>query len=134
MKVQNKWLTALVAALASKEAHETALAALVQFRGGKRTMLLMEDLLSGIRAIYPNTRAELSVRAGMPNVSFPDKGVGYQMWKDLILPHLPKMRAATTKKAKARNSSKMERLVAYIAATKFDKTTVLRAVEAAFSK
>ena len=134
MKFQNKWLDALVTALATREAHEAALAALVEFHGGKRTMPLMEDLLSGVRAVYPGTRAEISVRAGMPNVSFPDKGVGYQMWKDMILPHLPKMRAATTTKAKSRNSSKMELLVAYIAATKFGKAQVIRAVEAAFSK
>ena len=92
---QNQWLDMLIAALAAKKNHEAALAALIQYHGGKRTLPLMEDLLSGIRAICPTTRAEITVRAGMFNITFPGKGAGYELWKNMILPYLPKMRAAT---------------------------------------
>ena len=94
-KKQNAWLDALIAALAAKRDHEKALGALVAHHGGKRTLPLMEDLLSGIRAICPETKAEITARAGMPNVTFPGKGAGYGLWKEMILPHLPKLRAAT---------------------------------------
>jgi len=92
---QNKWLDALIAALAARRNHEEALKALISHHGGKRTMPLMEDLLAGLRAVYPKTDAEIRAFKGQPNISFPNKGVGYQLWKDEILPHLPKLRKAT---------------------------------------
>ena len=131
---QNVWLDALIAALAAKESHTKALAALIKHHGGKRTMELMEDLLSGIRALHPATKAELSVRMGQPNVSFPDKGVGYQMWKDDILPHLPKMRAATGGK-KSQKTSPRELALARIKSLKsqgFTKAQLLAAIELLF--
>ena len=135
---QNVWLDTLIAALAAKQGHVKALAALVAHHGGERTMPLMEDLLSGIRAIYPTTKAELTVRMGMPNVSFPDKGVGYQTGKDMILPHLPKMRAATSGKKGGKKSSKTspkEMAVKRIAALKaqgFTRLQLLAAIELAY--
>ena len=131
---QNVWLDALIAALAAKQSHTAALTALIKHHGGKRTMPLMEDLLSGIRAIHPSSKAELSVRMGQPNVSFPDKGVGYQMWKDDILPHLPKMRKATGGK-KAQKTSPREKALARIKSLKsqgFTRLQLLAAIELAF--
>ena len=135
---QNVWLDALIAALAAKQSHEAALAALIKHHGGKRTMPLMEDLLSGIRAIHPATKAELSVRnvlgVATPNVSFPDKGVGFQTWRDCIAPHLPKMRAAT-KGGKSQKSSPREKALARVKALKsqgFTKAQLLAAIELAF--
>ena len=97
MKQANKWLDALVAALAAKKAHEAALRELIAHHGGKRTIALMEDLCAGIRVLFPKTDAEVSVRGGQPNVSFPSKGSGYETWRRDILPHLPLIKAATTK-------------------------------------
>lgn len=131
---QNVWLDALIAALAAKQNHAKALAALIKHHGGKRTMPLMEDLLSGIRALHPATKAEISVRVGVPNVSFPDKGVGYQLWKDDILPHLPKMRAATSGK-KSNKTSPRELAVLRIKKLKeagFTRLQLLAAIELAF--
>jgi len=131
---QNVWLDRLIAAIAAKKNHETALAALIKHHGGKRTLPLMEDLLSGIRAIYPATKAELSVRGGTPNVSFPDKGVGYQTWKEHILPHLPKLRAATGGK-KSNKTSPRELAVLRIKGLKkagFTRLQLLAAIELAF--
>lgn len=128
---QNVWLDALIAALAAKESHTAALTALVKHHGGKRTMELMQDLLSGIRAIHPTTKAELSVRMGTPNVSFPDKGVGYQTWKDMILPHLPKMRVATSG-TKSHKTSPKELAVLRIKKLKeagFTRLQLLAAIE-----
>jgi hypothetical protein len=132
---QNVWLDRLIAALAAKESHTKALTALVKHHGGKRTLELMQDLLSGIRAIHPTTKAELSVRMGTPNVSFPDKGVGYQTWKDMILPHLPKMRAATTGSKKSNKTSPKELAVLRIKKLKeagFTRLQLLAAIELAF--
>jgi len=131
---QNVWLDRLIAALAAKQSHEAALAALIKHHGGKRTLPLMEDLLSGIRALYPATKAELSVRMGTPNVSFPDKGVGYQAWKDMILPHLPKLRAATGGK-KSNKTSPRELAVLRIKGLKsqgFTRLQLLAAIELAY--
>ena len=135
---QNVWLDTLIAALAAKQGHAKALAALVAHHGGKRTMPLMEDLLSGIRALHPTTKAELSVRnvngVLTPNVSFPDKGVGYETWKDDILPHLPKLRAATGGK-KSNKTSPRELAVKRIKALKeagFTKAQLLAAIELAY--
>lgn len=131
---QNTWLDALIAALAAKQNHEKALAALIKHHGGKRTMDLMTDLLSGVRALHPATKAELSVRMGTPNVSFPDKGVGYQTWKDMILPHLPKMRKATGGK-KSQKTSPKELAVLRIKKLKeagFTRLQLLAAIELAF--
>ena len=97
MKQANKWLDALVAALAAKKAHEQALRELIDYHGGKRTLPLMEDLCAGIRILFPKTDAEVTVRGGQPNVSFPSKSSGYETWRRDILPHLPKLKAATTK-------------------------------------
>jgi hypothetical protein len=94
---QNQWLDSLIAALKAKEDHKAALAKLIAHHGGKRTMPLMEDLCAGIHAAYPKSKAEVKVYMGQPNVSFPDKGAGYDTWRDLIAPHLPKIKAATTK-------------------------------------
>ena len=132
---QNVWLDALIAALAAKESHTKALAALIKHHGGKRTLPLMDDLLSGIRAIYPATKAKLSVHMGTPNVSFPGKGVGYQLWKDDILPHLPKLRAATSGNASKRSSPR-ELAVKRIKSMKaegFTKAQLLAAIELTFS-
>ena len=92
---QNKWLDALIAALTAKQNHETALAQLIAEHGNKRTLALMDDLCAGIHAVYPKTDAEVKFYMGQYNVSFPSKGVGYQMWRDMIAPHLPKIKAAT---------------------------------------
>ena len=131
---QNQWLDALIAALAAKQGHAKALAALVAHHGGKRTMPLMEDLLSGIRALHPTTKACITVRVGTPNVSFPDKGVGYETWKDMILPHLPKMRAATGGK-KSNKTSPREKALARVKSLKsqgFTKAQLLAAIELAY--
>jgi hypothetical protein len=135
---QNVWLDTLIAALAAKQGHEKALAALVAHHGGKRTLPLMEDLLSGIRAIHPATKAELSVRnvlgVATPNVSFPDKGVGFQTWRDCIAPHLPKMRKAT-KGGKSNKTSPREKALARVKSLKsqgFTKAQLLAAIELAF--
>jgi hypothetical protein len=128
---QNVWLDRLIAALTAKQSHEAALTALIKHHGGKRTMELMQDLLSGIRAIHPTTKAELSVRMGTPNVSFPDKGVGYQTWKEHILPHLPKLRAATGGK-KSHKTSPKELAVLRIKGLKsqgFTRLQLLAAIE-----
>ena len=136
---QNVWLDALIAALAAKESHTKALAALVAHHGGKRTMPLMEDLLSGIRAIHPTTNACITVRnsngVATPNVSFPDKGVGFQTWRDCIAPHLPKMRKATTKGKKAEKTSPRELALKRITALKeagFTRLQLLAAIELAY--
>lgn len=131
---QNQWLDALVAAIAAKQDHESALAALIKHHGSKRTLPLMEDLLCGIKALHPATKAEITVRNVLgvptPNVSFPDKGVGFQTWRDFIAPHLPKMRAATaTKKQK---TSPREAALGRIKALKaqgFTKAQLLAAIE-----
>lgn len=101
MKQANQWLDALIAALAAKKAHEAALHALIAHHGGKRTLALMEDLCDGLRVLFPKTDAEIKVYLGQPNVSFPSKGAGYETWRRDILPHLPKIKAATTKGRKA---------------------------------
>lgn len=136
---QNAWLDALIAALKAKQSHEVALTALIKHHGGKRTVPLMEDLLSGIRAIYSKTKAELSVRnvlgVATPNVSFPDKGVGFQTWRDCIAPHLPKMRASTTKGKKSNKTSPREKALARVKSLKsqgFTKAQLLAAIELAF--
>lgn len=98
MKHQNQWLDSLIAALAARKGHEAALTALVAHHGGKRTLELMTDLCAGVHAICPKTDAEVKVYMGQPNVSFPSKGAGYEMWRTMIAPHLPKIKAATTKK------------------------------------
>ena len=135
---KNQWLDTLIAALAAKQGHEKALAALVAHHGGKRTLPLMEDLLSGIRAIHPATKAELSVRnvlgVATPNVSFPDKGVGFQTWRDCIAPHLPKMRAATKGKTSQKTSPR-EKALARVKALKsqgFTRLQLLAAIELAY--
>ena len=131
---QNVWLDTLIAALAAKQSHAKALANLIAHHGGKRTLPLMEDLLSGIRALHPTTKAELSVRVGVPNVSFPDKGVGYQTWRDCIAPHLPKMRAATGGK-KSNKTSPRELALARVKSLKsqgFTKAQLLAAIELAY--
>ena len=130
---QNVWLDALIAALAAKQSHAKALANLIAHHGGKRTMPLMEDLLSGIRALHPATKAELSVRnvngVATPNVSFPDKGVGYETWKDMILPHLPKL------SKKSNKTSPRELALARVKSLKsqgFTKAQLLAAIELLF--
>ena len=131
---QNVWLDALILSLRSQKNHAAALTALIKYHGGKRTLPLMEDLLSGLRAIHPTTKAELSVRGGTPNVSFPDKGVGYQTWKEHILPHLPKLRAATGGK-KSNKTSPRELAVLRIKGLKsqgFTRLQLLAAIELAF--
>lgn len=97
MKHQNQWLNALVAALKAKQDHKAALTALIAHHGGKRTLDLMIDLHAGIEVLFPKTDAVVKAYLGQPNVSFPNKGAGYDTWRDLILPHLPKLKAATTK-------------------------------------
>lgn len=97
MKLQNQWLDSLIAALQARKNHEAALAALIAHHGGKRTLDLMTDLCAGIHALYPKTDAEVKVYMGQPNVSFPSKGAGYETWRTMIAPHLPKIKAATTK-------------------------------------
>jgi hypothetical protein len=97
MKHQNQWLDTLIAALKAKRDHEAALTALIAHHGGKRTEALMHDLLAGIRVVCPETKAVVNVYMGQFNLSFPGKGAGYDTWRDLIAPHLPKIKAATTK-------------------------------------
>ena len=97
MKHQNQWLNALVAALKAKQDHKAALTALIAHHGGKRTLDLMIDLHAGIEVLFPKTDAVVKAYLGQPNVSFPNKGAGYDTWRDLILPHLPKLKAATHK-------------------------------------
>ena len=94
--IRANMVTARNAALAAKVAHAKALAALIACHGGTRTLSLMKDLLSAIRALHPTTKAIITGRSGMGNVSFPGKGVGFQTWRDMIMPHLPKMRAPTS--------------------------------------
>jgi len=138
---QNVWLDTLIAALAAKQGHEKALAALVAHHGGKRTLPLMEDLISGLRAIHPATQACITVRnvlgVATPNVSFPNKGqgVGFQTWRDLISPHLPKMRAATKGGKKSNKTSPRELAVKRIKALKeqgFTRAQLLAAIELAY--
>jgi len=134
---QNVWLDALIAALAAKRGHEAALAALVKHHGGKRTMPLMEDLLSGIRAIHPTTEAFSTWRnvlgVATPNVSFPNQGVGFQTWRDFIAPHLPKMRPAVVRGGKKSQKTKPRELaVKRIKALKsqgFTKAQLIAAIE-----
>jgi hypothetical protein len=136
---QNVWLDALIAALAAKQGHQKALAALVAHHGGKRTMPLMEDLLSGIRAIHPMTQACITVRnvlgVATPNVSFPNQGVGFQTWRDCISPHLPKMRKATKGGKKSHKTKPRELAVKRIKAMKaegFTRAQLLAAIELAY--
>jgi len=102
MKLQNQWLSALIAALAAKQDHKAALAALVKHHGGKRTVGLMEDLLAGLQALHPKTPssagtdAEITCYMGQPNIKF-TKNLGRDTWRTYILPHLPKIKAATHK-------------------------------------
>ena len=134
-KKYNHYLDTLIAALAAKRAHEEALRKLVASCGGKRTLELMECLLACMQALYPTTDAVLSVRKGAWNVSFPNKGAGYQTWKDMILPHLPKLRAATGGKKKS--LSAVELAANRIAALRDEgltKAQAFAAVELAFSK
>jgi len=141
---QNVWLDALIAALAAKQSHEAALTALIKHHGGKRTMPLMEDLLSGLRALHPTTKAIITVRnvlgVATPNVSFPDQfkgqgGVGFQTWRDFIAPHLPKMRAAVKGGKKSQKTSPRELAVKRIKALKeqgFTRAQLLAAIELAY--
>ena len=97
MKQANQWLDTLIAALAARKNHEAALAALIAHHGGKRSLALMNDLCDGLRVLFPKTDAEVKAYMGHFNVSFPRKGAGYETWRRDILPHLPKIKAATTK-------------------------------------
>jgi hypothetical protein len=97
MKHQNQWLNALVAAIKAKQDHSAALTALIKHHGGKRTLDLMIDLHAGIEVLFPKTDAIVKPYLGQFNVSFPSKGAGYDTWRDLILPHLPKLKASSTK-------------------------------------
>jgi len=99
MKNQNQWLDTLIAALKAKEDHRKALTALIAHHGNKRTEALMHDLLAGIRVVCPETKAVVNVYMGQFNLSFPGKGAGYDTWRDLIMPHLPRIKAATTKRS-----------------------------------
>jgi len=142
---QNVWLDALIAALAAKQGHQKALAALVAHHGGKRTMPLMEDLISGLRALHPTTKAIITVRnvlgVATPNVSFPDQfkgqgGVGFQTWRDFISPNLPKMRLAVVRGGKkSQKTSPRELAVKRIKALKeqgFTRAQLLAAIELAY--
>jgi len=97
MKLQNVWINALVAALAAKRDHKAALTALVKHHGGKRTVALMEDLLAGIHMLHPGTDAELTCYMGQPNIKFTKKSSDRDTWRNYILPHLPKIKAASHK-------------------------------------
>lgn len=135
VKKYNHYINTLIAALAAKRAHEEALKGLVASCGNKRTLELMECLLACMQALYPNTDAVLSVRKGAWNVSFPNKGAGYQTWKDMILPHLPKLRAATGgKKASASPVEKASASLAALRKEGLTKQQAYAAVELAFSK
>lgn len=135
VKKFNHYLDMLAAALAAKRAHEEALKGLIASCGGKRSLPLMEGLLACIKTLYPTTDAILSVRKGAWNVSFPNKGAGYQTWKDMILPHLPKMRAATGGKKKAVSPIQAAaRRIALFRKEGMTKAQMYAAVELAFSK
>jgi hypothetical protein len=115
-----KWFDLLVAALAAKRECETALVGLIAAHGNKRTQPLMDDLCNALHAVATSEGktclAYVSERAGQWTVTFPGKGVGYQTWKDFILPQLPKLRAATSKgKAdKAASTDPVESLRRYV--------------------
>ena len=92
--MQDIYLNAVINLIKAKADHTAALAALVKHRGG-RTLQLCEDVVTTMRIVYPKTDACVSVYAGQPVVSFPNKGSGYEFYKREIAPHLPKLRAAT---------------------------------------
>ena len=92
--MQDIYLNAVIALIKAKADHTAALAALVKHRGG-RTPQLCEDIVTCMRVAYPNTDACVGVYARQPIVSFPNKGSGYQFYKDNIAPHLPKLRKPT---------------------------------------
>lgn len=132
----NHYLDCLKAALRAKEDATKALVALVALHKGKRTLELMESLLGCMQAIYPKTDAELSVRKGEWNVSFPSHGSGYQTWREFILPHLPKLREAANK-GKKKQASPVEVLTGQIRQLRKDgmtKSQAFAAVELAFAK
>lgn len=131
----NHYLDLLKEALRAKEDAAKALKGLVASCGGKRTLELMEGLLACMQALYPNTDAVLSVRKGAWNVSFPNKGAGYQTWKDMILPHLPKLRPATGGKKTALSAVELAaNRIAALRAEGLTKAQAFAAVELAFSK
>ena len=71
--MQNVYLNAMIALIKAKQDHTKALAALVKHRKG-RTPALCEDIVTALRIVYPSTDACVSVYAGQPVVSFPNKG------------------------------------------------------------
>ena len=92
--MQDIYLNAVIALIKAKADHTAALAALVKHRKG-RTPELCEDIVTCMRVAYPSTDACVSVYAGQPVVSFPNKGSGYEFYKREIAPHLPKLRKPT---------------------------------------
>lgn len=116
MKTQNIWFDSLVLALKANQAHKSALAALIRYHGGRRSEPLMNDLCNAVHALHKGKgcRARVTCRAGQFNVSFPGKGVGFDMWRTMILPHLPLMRAGTASKRKSKSVDPQERLVSII--------------------
>ena len=98
--MQDIYLNAVINLIKAKADHTKALAALVKHRGG-RTPALCEDIVTCMRVAYPNTDACVGVYARQPIVSFPNKGSGYQFYKDNIAPHLPKLRKPTGGKRNA---------------------------------
>lgn len=100
VNIANRWLDALIAALKADADHATALAALVSQHNGKRTPLLMEQLQAGFKVLYPTTPSEIRVWAGMPTVVFPQDSAARKCWGSKIAPHLPKLRASTSKASK----------------------------------
>ena len=108
IKTSNNFLETLIAALQAKTKVREALQAMLAAHGGRRTPELMENLRLALCAAYPGCKAEVSVYMGKPNLKFPGKGVGYDAWRDLIAPYLPKIKAATTgKKAKKVDPEKL---------------------------
>ena len=133
MKQANVFLTALIAAIQAVSGLEDALKALIRHHGGKRSVMLCEDIVTSIRAAYPKTDAVVGVYKKQPTVSFPNKGAGYEMYKAHIRPYLPALRGATGGKKSSRTDA-VELLVAYIAKSGVTKSQAARAVEAAFRK
>jgi len=86
------------------------IADMIKAHGGGRTVDFIQNVHYALHIVYPKTKAELSEYMGKPNIKFPDKGVGYDCWRDLILPHLPKIKPATTGKTKKNRTVDLDKL------------------------
>jgi hypothetical protein len=97
-KQQSNWVQMLGNLIAAKKNHAVALRGLLAHHDNKRTLALVQDIVTGLRIAFPQTDACESVYAGQPVVSFPKKGSGFQFYRDEIAPLLPKLRKSTSSK------------------------------------